>query len=484
MIVLYCILGVLFILIAVMALNTWVKKPAKKQDFVPPKSDIDEAKASQHLSGMIKHKTVTSGTMEGFDEKAFLGLHKYLEKTYPLVHKTLEKQVVNKYSLIYKWKGSGSEKKPILLMAHQDVVPVEQSTLSEWEHEPFSGEVADGYVWGRGALDMKGQLCQIFEGIESLLEKGYEPQRDVYIALGHDEESMGIFGAGECVKTFKEMGISFDFVLDEGGVLMDGKIMGIDANVAAIGICEKGYADIRLTVDAKGGHASRPPKETAVGTLARAITALEKHQMHSGMNTALKGMLDAVGGYMKFPLNVIASNLWITKPLLIKGLAAGSTGAAMVRTTMAPTMLSGSGASNVLAARATAVVNCRIAPGDSVADVAAHFKKVINNDDVKVEVIMGYEPSKVSSIDSEGYEAVYKTAAEMFGDFVLTPYLMVAATDSRRYGEIADNVYLFQPTRSVMEDLATIHAAGERISTQSLAEGAEFFARLVKNADG
>ena len=195
-------------------------------------------------------------------------------------------------------------------------------------------------------------------------------------------------------------------------------------------------------------------------------------------------MLDAVGGYMKFPLNVIASNLWITKPILIKGLAAGSTGAAMVRTTMAPTMLSGSGASNVLAARATAVVNCRIAPGDSVADVVAHFKKVINNDDVKVEVIMGYEPSKISSIDSEGYEAVYKTAAEMFGDFVLTPYLMVAATDSRRYGEIADNVYLFQPTRSVMEDLATIHAAGERISIQSLAEGAEFFARLVKNADG
>ena len=433
---------------------------------------------------MIKQKTITSLTMEGFDEDAFLGLHKYLEKTYPLIHKNLTKQVVNKYSLIFKWEGSGSAKKPFLLMAHQDVVPVEESTLAEWEHEPFSGEIADGYVWGRGALDMKGQLCQILEGVENLLSKGYKPMRDVYIALGHDEESMGIFGAKECVKAFKEQGISFDFVLDEGGVLMDGSLMNIDAKVAAIGICEKGYVDIKLTVDTRGGHASRPPKETAVGTLSKAIVALEKHQMRSGMNTALRGMLDAVGSYMKFPLNVIASNLWITKPVLIKGLAAGNAGAAMVRSTMAPTMLSGSGASNVLAARAQAVVNCRIAPNDTVADVVAHFKKVINNDDVKVEVIMGYEPSKVSRIDSEAYATIEKTVQEFFGDFLITPYLMVAATDSRRYGEIADNIYLFQPARSMMEDLSTIHAAGERISIRSLAEGAQFFAHLVKNSDG
>lgn len=483
MIALYSILGILVILIAIMALNTWVKRPTKKAAFEMPEIERDKRKIAEHLSNMIQLKTVTSSTMEGFDEKAFYGLHKYLEKTYPLVHKTLSREVVNKYSLIYKWEGSGSSEKPMLMMAHQDVVPVDERTLSDWEHEPFSGDIADGYVWGRGALDMKGQLCQIMEGVESLLKEGYTPQRDIYIALGHDEESMGIYGADECVKTLKERGMQFGFVIDEGGVLMDGKMLGIDAKIGAIGICEKGYADIRLSVASKGGHASRPPKETAVGALAKAIAALEKHQMKPTLNPALKGMLEAVGGYMKFPLNVITANLWLTKPLLLKGLAASSTGAAMVRTTMAPTMLKGSTASNVLAEKAEAVVNCRISPDNTVADVLEHFKKVINNDDVIVELIQGYEPSKVSSTDSDAYAAIVKTAEELFGEFVITPYLMVAATDSRRYRCIADNVYLFQPTRSMMQDLSTIHAVGERISVDSLSEGAEFFYRLVKNAD-
>ena len=484
MIGLYSTVGVILILVAIIALNTWIKKPSKrKEEGARVKSDLDSGKIAEHLSGMIHLKTLSASRMDGFDKKAFLGLHKYLEKTYPLLHKTLSKEVVNEYSLIYKWAGSGSDKKPFLMMAHMDVVPVDERTAGDWEHDAFSGAIADGYVWGRGALDMKGHLTAVMEAVEKLIGDGFAPQRDVYIALGHDEESMGKYGAQKCVEVLKQRGVRFEFVIDEGGVLMDGAMLGVNANVAAIGICEKGYADIRLSVASKGGHASRPPKQTAVGTLSRAIVAIEKHQMKPTLNEAMRNMLDSVGGYMKFPLNVITANMWLFRPLLLMGLAAGSTGAAMVRTTMAPTMLKGSTASNVLAEKAEAVVNCRISPDNTVSDVVEHIGKVIKNDDVVVELIQGYPASQVSDVNSEGFATIARTVEQMFGEFVVTPYLMVAATDSKFYAQISDGVFLFQPFRSVMQDLHTIHAVGERMGVESLREGVEFFALLVRNAD-
>ena len=420
--------------------------------------------------------------MDGFDKDAFLGFHAYLEKTYPRLHKTLEKDVISQYSLLYKWTGSGSDQKPFLMMAHMDVVPVDERTADKWEHEPFAGDIADGYVWGRGAIDMKGQLAAIMDSVEYLIGEGYAPRRDIYIALGHDEESLGVHGAQSIVDRLKDMGIRLDFVIDEGGVVMNGTDMGINAMVATIGICEKGYADIRLTAKSSGGHASRPPKQTAVGALAQAVTALENKPMKPTLNQPLKWMLDAVGGHMKFPLNVIAANLFITKPLLLMGLAAGSTGSAMVRTTAAPTMLKGSTAPNVLAERAEAVVNFRISPDDSVQKLLDHIKKVVGKD-ISIEVIQAYEPSAVSSINTEAYDKIAGAISNIYPGYVVAPYLMIAATDSRRYIDIADGVYRFQPFRSMSEDLNTIHAVGERLSIASLYEAVAFFIRLVKSAD-
>ena len=482
MIVLYAILALLALLIAVMAINTVFKRPTKiiASEAVLPALDAD--RLAENLAGMIRFKTVTAVSMDGFDRHAFLGLHGYLDKTYPLLHALLEKEVINEYSLLYRWKGSGSEQKPFLMMAHMDVVPVDERTADKWVHEAFSGAIADGYVWGRGALDMKGQLACIMESIEHLIREGFAPKRDIYIALGHDEESMGQLGAQRIVDRLKEKGVRLDFVIDEGGVVMDGKPLGINAMVATIGICEKGYADIRLTAESAGGHASRPPGQTAVGMLAKAIVALEKHKMKPTLNEPLKAMLSVVGGYMKFPLNVIAANLFVTKPLLLKGLASGSTGSAMVRTTVAPTMLAGSGAPNVLAEWAEAVVNCRISPDDSVNALLAHLKKTAGSG-IKIEPMQAYEPSVVSRVDSAAYHVIARTAADIFPGYVVTPYLMVAATDSRMYADIADGVYRFQPFASMSEDLGTIHAAGERLSIESLREGTAFFIQLVKNAD-
>ena len=482
MIALYIILGIIVLLAVVLTVNTIRKKPHPVAAEKSAPLQLDEGALAEHLGGMIRYKTVTSNTMEGFDRKEFHGFHKYLDKTYPLIHKTLEKEIVNEYSLLYCWKGSGSDKKPMLMMAHMDVVPVEEATAGDWAHEAFSGDVADGYIWGRGAIDMKGQLAAIFESVEYLLREGFVPQRDIYIAVGHDEESMGLFGAISIVERLKEKGVHFDFVIDEGGVVMNGKLLGVNAMVAAIGICEKGYADIRLTAKSSGGHASRPPKETAVGTLAKAIIALEKHQAKSSLNEPLRAMLSTVGGYMKFPLNVIASNLFLTKPLLLKGFAAGAEGAAMVRTTAAPTMLKGSSAPNVLADRAEAVANFRIAPGETVDDLLAHIRKVTRGS-VEVSIIQGYNPSGSSDTGSEAYRLIERTVAGIFTGYVVTPYLMIAATDSRHYASVADGIYRFQPFRSMTEDLGTIHAVGERLSIESLREGVEFFIRLVKNAD-
>ena len=482
MTILYAILALILLLIAVMAVNTAFRRPSQARREQAEMPELDEDRLAEHLSNVIRYKTVTAKTMDGFDREAFLGLHEYLEKAYPLLHRTLEKEVVNEYSLLYHWKGSGSEQKPWLMMAHMDVVPVDERTADQWEHGPFSGDIAGGYVWGRGALDMKGQLVCIMECVEHLLEQGFVPRRDIYLAFGHDEESMGTLGAMRIVDRLKEKGVRLDFVIDEGGVVMDGAELGVNKMVAAVGIAEKGYADFKLIAESEGGHASRPPKQTAVGELARAITALEKRHMKPTLNAPFAAMLDAVGGYMKFPLNVIAANLFITKPLLLKAMSGGGTGAAMVRTTAAPTMLRGSDAPNVLAQRAEAVVNFRISPDDSVEKLLAHVKRTVG-DKIKVEVIQAYEPSAVSSTDSAAYRAIEKTIGGLFPDYVITPYLMVAATDSRLYSDIADGVYRFQPFRSMSDDLGTIHAAGERLSIESLREGTAFFIALVKNVD-
>ena len=216
MIALYIVLALLALLIAILAINTVRNKPHPAEVQKRESLDLDDDALAKHLSGMIRCKTITASTMEGINRKEFHGFHKYLEKTYPLMHKALEKEVVNEYSLLYHWKGSGSDKKPFLMMAHMDVVPVEESTAGDWEHEAFSGDIADGYVWGRGTIDMKGQLAAIFESVEHLLGEGYVPKRDIYVAIGHDEESIGQFGAAKVAERLKDMGVRFDFVIDEG----------------------------------------------------------------------------------------------------------------------------------------------------------------------------------------------------------------------------------------------------------------------------
>ena len=483
MTIVFIVLGTIAALITVMALNTVRRKPQRALAPRPESYGLDRGALASNLSGMIRIPTVTPDDPERFDGEAFAAMREYLEKTYPLIHRTLHREVVGGYSLLYKWEGAGSGKKPFLLMAHIDVVPADGG--AGWEYPAFSGEIAGGYVWGRGALDMKGQLAAVMEAVEYLLREGHKPGRDIYIALGHDEERMGYQGNEKIAALLKERGVRFEFVIDEGGGFIDGGLLrlgkGEKPGVAFIGICEKGYADIRLTAESAGGHASRPPEKTAVGALAEAIVRLEKKRMRPKLNKPLRLMLEALAPYMRFPGNVIASNLFITKPLLAALLPKGGEGRALAATTVAPTMLKGSAARNVLAQSAQAVLNCRVAPSDSVEGLLKRIKRTAGSG-VKAEILDAHEPPPVSPADSEAYRMVSQTVRETFGDCITAPYLMTAATDSRWYAPISDGVYLFTPFKSLERDAGTMHAAGERLEIGSLAQGTEFFIHLVKKA--
>ncbi len=483
MTILYAVLILLAVLVAVLVLNTLKAKP--KETTIPRAEplELDEDNLAKHLSGAIQIKTVSSATMEGVDKDAFFGFHAYLEKTYPKMHSAMKREAVNTYSLLYTWKAKKAEKKPLLLMAHMDVVPVEPKTLKDWTYPPFAGEIADGYIWGRGALDMKGQLISICEALEYAIGHGFEPKRDIYLAFGHDEENSGLLGGKEIAKLIESRGIVPELVVDEGGVVVDGKMLGLAGMLGLIGISEKGYADITIEAKARGGHASQPPYDTAVSEIAKAILLLRKHQLKRTMNVPLKGFLEALSPNMSFGLKLVVCNMWLFKGLLLKVLGKGATSNALTRTTFAPTQLTGSPASNVLAQSATATINFRISPDDSVDKLVAHIEKVLKKTEVKIVNIMAHNPTQPSDISSETYAVVRDTVKQVMPDLMVAPYLMVAATDSRQYAGIAENIFQFCPYRSLADDLGTIHATNERMEIRSLAEGVAFYVRLLNNCN-
>ncbi len=482
MTVLYIICGLVGGFIAVLLINTFRNRPPKGEKPVREALELDSNAIVSHLSGAIKFKTISGQTLEEIDSDIFFGFHEYLEKTYPVLHKTLEKQTINTYSLLYKWPAEKPNEQPLVLMAHMDVVPVDARTAGDWKYPAFSGEIAEGYVWGRGTLDTKNQLICILEAIEYWIKKGFKPERDIYLAFGHDEECTGKLGTEKIVEWFKSKDIRPWIVVDEGGAILSGSSIGIKEHMVLVGICEKGMADVTLEAKAKGGHASQPPKDTAVSDIAKAILLLKKKPMKATMNEPVKEFLDTVSPYMNFPLRLLFSNMWCFKGLILAALSAAPLSNALIRTTFAPTMLAGSTVSNVLPERATATVNFRVSPDDSVGKLTRYIQKTLKKTDVIISEMDAHEPSPVSNTDSDAYRMLKSTIQQVLPDLIVSPYLMIGATDSRMYSDIADYVFRCSPFRSMAEDLDTIHATGERIKIESLIEGVEFFIRLLDNS--
>ncbi|WP_439101546.1 M20 family peptidase, partial [Congregibacter sp.] len=447
--------------------------PVKKRLF-----SVDVDAAAQRLARAITYPTISYDDAARLDAVAFSGLRQHMADSYPRVYGAAPPRLINEHSLLFRFPGTRSDLKPVLFMGHVDVVPVDEATLSEWRYPPFSGAMEDGVIWGRGAMDDKVTVFALLEAMEALLESGTELERTIYFAFGHDEEIGGPQGAAAMADILAEEGVEFEFVLDEGGVITQGVMSDIDAPVALVGVAEKGFVNLRLTVNAPGGHSSQPPDHTAVGILSEAIVALESHPFPSDVSYT-KMTLDSIGSEMGFVTRLMMANLWLFEPVVARVLAEAPSTAASTRSTIAATMLEGSSKSNILPTRATAVVNVRIMPGDSVASVKAHFVEAIDDPRVEVTTFMENEPSRISPTDSVGFRLIEKNIRRMDETALVAPYLVIGGTDSKHFYDLSPNIYRFIMVRADAEELKRIHGVNEQLPINEYGNAIEFFMNLL-----
>ncbi len=446
--------------------------------------EIDREQAVERLARVIRFKTISYQDRERVDAAEFLNLHEYLERAFPRVHAALVKEIVGDYSLLYTWQGTSPELKAILLIGHMDVVPVEPGTESEWTHPPFEGKVADEFIWGRGALDMKQTIMAYLESVEWLLEGGFQPRRTVYLALHHDEEISGLNGALKIAELLKRRSVRLEFTLDEGSAILHGIVPGVQKPAALVALAEKGYLTLELTAKGEGGHSSNPPPSTAVGRLGRALHRLETRQMPAELRFPASGIFDNLASEMPLLMRAIVANRWLFEPLLLSRLERTPATNAIIRTTTAPTMLHRAGVKeNVLPIEAKAVVNFRLLPGDTIDQVVEHVRTTIDDADVAIRKVGNpREASPVSGNDSSSFVALHKTIRQVFPDVVVAPSLVIGGTDSKHYVAVADSSYRFLPIRLTSEDLKRIHGSDERIAVTDYIESIRFYVQLLRNA--
>lgn len=459
---------------------------SSRQINVEPITDIeiDEKEVAEHLSNAIRFKTISYKDTAKFDSKEFLGLHKYFEKIFPNIHRKLTKEIIGNYSILFTWKGSESNLKPIILMAHIDVVPVEPNTEKNWKYPPFKGSIANGYIWGRGTMDDKASVLGILEAVEILLKKGFKPRRTIYLAFGSDEEIGGRDGAARIVKILQSRGVEPEYVLDEGLAIVKKVLPYFTKPVALIGIAEKGYLSVDLIVKSKGGHSSTPPEHTAIGMLSTAIHKLENQQMPAKIEGPVKQMFEYIGPELPFNMKIIFANLWLFSPLVIKNLSALPPANALIRTTTALTIFNAGIKDNVLPSEARAVVNFRIHPSNNIGSVIKHIRETINDSQVKIKHLHDVQnPSAISSIDSLGFKIINKTIRQVFLETIVAPSLVIAATDSRHYQKLTKNIYRFVPLQVSKDDLNRIHGTNERIALQNYKQIIKFYIQLIRNSN-
>jgi carboxypeptidase PM20D1 len=440
--------------------------------------------AAQRLAGSLRIRTISHETPADFDEQAFRAMHAYLQTSFPRVHAELRRETVANHSLLYTWQGSDPSLRPILLMGHLDVVPVEPGTQAKWEEHPFSGRIADGFIWGRGAIDNKSAVVGTLEAVEMLLEEGFRPARTVYLAYGHDEEVGGTGGAGQIAALLKRRGVRLEMVLDEGGVIGDGILPGVSSPVALVGVAEKGFVSIELSTRRPGGHSSLPPRQSAVGIVSAAVARLEANPMTARLEGPTAQLFGRIGPQLPFGQRAVFANLWLTRPLVLRKLEGSPTTNAMVRTTTAATIFQAGSKDNVLPSHARAVINFRILPGDSIAAVVEHVRRVVDDRRVEIKRVGRFfaEPSAPSSTQSDSYRRLEGTIRKLNPGAIVAPYLVVVVTDARHFGDLSANVFRFLPVRLAPRDLARMHGTDERIAVRDYEAAIRTYRQLFLDA--
>jgi carboxypeptidase PM20D1 len=434
----------------------------------------EPSRAVAKLQALVRIPTVSNRDPALVDTAAFDDFVAELARQFPVLHESLELTRIHTHGLLFHWPGAGAER-PVVLMAHLDVVPVEGT----WQRPPFSGEIVDGVIWGRGTLDDKGSLVAICEAVETLLERGFTPAQDVWLSFGCDEEVAGE-AAPLAVEELVRRGVRPWFVLDEGGAVASEAFPGVAAPIGVIGLTEKGNTSVELRVEGPGGHASTPARMGPTARLARAIVRLDRAPMAPRTPDPTIELFRRMAPHGPFALRPVFANAARIKPLLTRALlAAGPETSAMTRTTFAVTTLSGSPALNVIAATAKAGVNIRIMVGDTVADVLSHLRAVIADDEVHLDVLESCEPSPVSPMD-DAFALLESTISEVFPDAVPAPYVMMAATDSRFFTGICERVYRFAPFRMTLSQRQSIHAVDEHLGVEAFVDGVRWYQRLIE----
>ena len=462
--------------LAIVILRTLTFKPKKLEEVDKTEEIFDKDKAISNLQTLIKFKTVSYRDSSLEDDSEFEGLIAKLPELYPHVFEKCEFMRFENRGLLFKWKGK-SEGDASVMMAHYDVVPVDES---KWDKAPFDGIIEDGVLWGRGTLDTKATFNGVLTSADHLIAQGFVPENDVYFAFSGGEEINGI-GAVNIVNYFYDNNIKIGLVVDEGGAVVENVFPGVKAPCGLIGIAEKGMMDVQYRVTTNGGHASAPAPHTPVGVLCAACCNMENKPFKAHLTAPVAEMFDTLGRHSSFVYKMIFSNLWCFGGLLDKICkASGGEVNALMRTTVAFTQMNGSNASNVVPTDATMVSNIRLNPMDTMDSAKAYIEKTVNNDKVEVTVLRGMNPSRISRTDCDEYKKVERAVASTWQGALVSPYLMVQCSDSRHYGKISDRVYRFSAMALTSEERKTIHGNNERIKIENISKAVEFYIRLLR----
>lgn len=479
--VLYVVLGILLATTFYVVVRTAVFA-RRRQAFEPvSRVPLDSAMVAQHLSAVIQCETVPRDEQGTPDPAAFDRLHQVLRDTYPLVHKMLKREVISGYSLLYTWEGTDPSLEPVMLMAHQDVVSADPATLAQWTHPPFNGLIVDGFIWGRGTLDIKNQLIGIMEAAEALLTQGFWPERTILFGMGHDEETGGTNGCKVMGQMLLDRGVRLAGIVDEGGGISDGLAPGVRGDVALVAVSEKGYLTVELTVHGQPGHSSTPPPQTAIGILARALARLEAHPMPTHVRR-LRPMYHGIGRAVPIYLQVAFANVWLFGPWLRRWLTANPEMNASIRTTTALTIVQGGVEDNTVPSEAKAIVNFRLLPGDTIAEVLEHARHVIDDERVEINPVEGKfnEALPISPSSEPPYEGLSQVIGEVFDNPPIAPFVMLGGTDCQHFVPVCDHIYRF--TSLVMDESfrGLEHGIDERIPVEGMATMVWFYVRLMQ----
>lgn len=489
------LLSLLIVLVLVVLVRTMTHDFGKveKQVLTENIETLPSEKAIERFVGGIRIPTVSNEVYEETNFKPFDEFKAYLPSVYPQIYQTMDTATVNTYGMLLRWKGKDSTLKPLLFLSHYDVVPVVgydptrmdieelvfrpddrlspsiDSISTRWDFGPFSGAVANGRIYGRGTLDMKCMLFSLLEAADELIAKGFQPERDIWFAFGHDEEVSGRQGAVKIANYFREKGITFEAVYDEGGIIASpGSAMdAVQKPLGLVGIGEKGFLTLRLNVHGVGGHSSMPPAKSSLIYAAELIDKLNTAQMPARIISPIASFLNNVGGEMNFTARMAIANQWLLKPVLLNNFTSSPTSNALVRTTTAVTMAKGSDAPNVMASVAEIIVNFRLLPGDSIDDVMKHVTEICKGYDVTIEVMSEREASGLSPENVRGFEIIKEKVAQIYPEAIVSSYITIGGTDAYKYQIVSDHIYRFMPIYLNLYEQRTIHNENEHISLEN-----------------